>query len=129
MRRSGLHAVCIAVTAAATLATTATAASAQTFHTPTGNVSCRVTTSSAVCTVSAINRTFSVYGSGRGRISSGRALGRASGFYASWGSTVRSGNFVCRIPRSNQTKGVSCRNSATGHGFEASARRSRQKAY
>jgi hypothetical protein len=128
MQRPRMRIVSIA---AATLAlgASASAAAAQTFHTPTGNVSCRVTSSSAVCTVSAISRTFSVYGSGRGGIFSGRSIGRAAGYYANWGSTIRSGRFVCHIPQSNQTKGVSCRNSVTGHGFEASARASRQKAY
>jgi hypothetical protein len=93
-----------------------------------GNVSCRVTDGSAACTVAAISATFSFDGAPAQR-SPGEVLPRRSGFEASWGTTVSRGSTSCRIPNENEPRGVTCSDSSSGHGFEASRHASRQRLF
>jgi hypothetical protein len=42
---------------------------------------------------------------------------------------VSVGDVVCAVPLESEARGVTCSDSATGHGFEASRVPSRQKVY
>ena len=102
---------------------------ARIFHAGSGNVSCRVSSSSASCTVASSGQVFVVGVSGSAYQASGGQLPRGSGAYAPYGTSVNSGSFTCSIPPESQASGITCRNTSTGHGFEASRRAERQKTY
>jgi hypothetical protein len=117
--------------AAATPQTTATADSpGRVFHAPSGNVSCQADARSASCTVAAIDTTFVLPASGGpAYVEHGAVLGRGSGDLADWGTSVSVGPVSCRIPDENEPSGITCVDTESGHGFEASRVASRQKAY
>ena len=98
------------------------------FHAPSGNVSCAITSTSAFCTVASIATTFRVEAGGAGEIESGTALPRGSGEPIGFGNTISAGSFTCTIPESDEPRGIVCTD-ASGHGFEASRVSSRQKTY
>jgi hypothetical protein len=100
----------------------------RTFHAPSGNVSCAITSTTAFCTVASIATTFLVEAGSAGEIESGTALPRGSGEPIGFGNTISAGSFTCTIPESDEPKGIVCTD-ASGHGFEASRVSARQKAY
>jgi len=101
----------------------------RTFHAPSGNVSCQLSAESALCSIAAIGETF-VLGSGeQGRVESGSVLPSGAGELAPYGSTITVGSVVCSVPQSSEPRGITCADSATGHGFEASRVPARQKTY
>lgn len=103
--------------------------SSETFHVPSGNVSCRITTSSARCSVARTGTSFS-FSAGSGSASTGgEFLSRGSGYQTGWGTTVSAGSVSCRIPTENEKAGIRCSDSSTGHGFEASAVAERQRLF
>lgn len=99
------------------------------FYAGSGNVNCTISASQAACSVVSAGETFVVGDSGRGRIESGARYGRASGNYQPYGSTVSAGDFTCSIPAESSPRGITCTNSSTGHGFEASRKSARQKLF
>jgi hypothetical protein len=99
------------------------------FHAPSGNVSCQVLTDGASCTVESIGETFVFEAGQPARIESGAALPRYLGELVGYGSTVSSGSVSCEVPPSDVPRGISCSDSSSGHGFEASRIPSRQSAY
>lgn len=99
------------------------------FYAGKGNVSCQVTSSSAVCSVASVGKTFVLEGDSPGRTESDARFSRSSGSFAAYGSSVSVGSFSCSIPPESVASGITCRNSSSGHGFEASAVPSRQKTY
>jgi hypothetical protein len=101
---------------------------ARTFHTPTNNVTCRITSSSATCAVAKADMTFGFDG-GPARQSVGQALPRGAGSTVGWGGSVSIGSVSCSVPGRNVAAGVTCTDASTGAGFEASAVPARQKAY
>ena len=101
----------------------------RTFSAPSGNVTCQVTSSTAACTVASINTTFVLNASGTATREAGTRFPRGSGSPAGYGTTVTEGSVTCSIPPSSQASGITCVNSATGHGFEASRQPERQKTY
>lgn len=101
----------------------------RTFSAPSGNVTCQVTSSTAACTVASINTTFVLNASGTATREAGTRFPRGSGSPAGYGTTVTEGSVTCSIPTSSQASGITCVNSATGHGFEASRQPERQKTY
>lgn len=101
----------------------------RTFHVPSGNVSCAITSSGALCTVDSIATTFRVEGGGPGRIESGSALPRGYGELANYGGTVSGGSVTCTIPEADEARGITCVDAISGHGFEASRISSRQEAF
>lgn len=101
----------------------------RTFHAPSGNVSCAITSSGALCTVDSIATTFRVEGGGAGQIESGSALPRGYGELVEFGNTVNAGSITCTVPESDEPRGITCVDTSTGHGFEASRITSRQDAY
>ena len=103
--------------------------SVRTFHAPSGNVSCEISESSARCSVAVAGQTFVFDPGGRARIESGLALSRGSGSLVDWGSTVALGSVRCSIPQENEPQGITCEDTSSGHGFEASGVTSRQRAY
>lgn len=100
----------------------------RTFHAPSGNVSCRVTSSTAACTVASIGTTFVLPASGPAYTESSAQLARGAGEAAGYGQTISVGGVTCEVPPSSVARGISCTNS-DGHGFEASRVSSRQKTY
>lgn len=103
--------------------------SVRTFHAPSGNVSCEISESSARCSVAAASQTFVFDPGAEARIESGLALSRGSGSLADWGSTVALGSVRCSIPEENEPRGITCEDTSSGHGFEASRVTSRQRVY
>lgn len=101
----------------------------KTFHAPSGNVSCQISSIGALCSVSSIEETFVLDNGEPGHLESGTLLPREAGELAEYGSTVTVGSVVCSVPESNEPRGISCSDSATGHGFEASRIPARQSTY
>ncbi len=99
------------------------------FHVPSGNVSCEILTEGASCTVESVGETFVVEAGEPGRIESATSLPRDLGEAVGYGSTVSAGTITCEIPPSDVPRGISCSDSSSGHGFEASRVPSRQSAY
>jgi hypothetical protein len=99
------------------------------FHAPSGNVSCEIVTDGASCTVESVGETFVLEAGAPGRIESGAALPRDLGELVDYGNTVSAGSITCEVPPSDVPRGISCSDSASGHGFEASRVSSRQSAY
>jgi hypothetical protein len=100
------------------------------FHAPSGNVSCQADARSASCTVAAIDTTFVLPADGGpAYVEQGAVLGRGSGELVDWGTSVSAGPVSCRIPDENEPSGITCVDTESGHGFEASRVASRQKAY
>jgi hypothetical protein len=101
----------------------------RTFHAPSGNVSCVISSGGAFCTVNSIATTFRVEDGGAGQIESGSALPRDYGEVAEYGSTVSAGAVTCTIPAASEPRGITCVDSNSGHGFEASRISSRQDTF
>lgn len=101
----------------------------RTFHSPSGNVSCAITSTGAFCTVVSIAATFRFEDGGSGQIDLGSALPRAFGELAGYGSTISAGSVTCTVPEADESRGIACVDVSSGHGFEASRVDSRQKAY
>jgi hypothetical protein len=99
------------------------------FHAPSGNVSCEILSDGALCSVASIDETFAFSNGEVARVESGAALPEDAGELAPYGSTVSAGSIVCSVPRSNEPRGITCSDSASGHGFEASRVADRQHVY
>jgi hypothetical protein len=99
------------------------------FHAPSGNVSCEIRSNGALCSVNSIGETFTFSDRGAARVEPGAALPRSYGELAPYGTVVSAASITCTIPQSNEPKGVTCTDSESGHGFEASRVPARQKAY
>jgi len=99
------------------------------FHAPSGNVSCEILSSGALCSVESITKTFSFDAGEEARTESGVALSRGAGELAPYGSTVSVGSITCLIPQSDEPRGITCSDGESGHGFEASRVPDRQSVY
>ncbi len=100
------------------------------FFAPSGNVSCAIQGDGARCSVATANLTFVLPpGGGAAFTVQELQLSRASGYEAPFGSEESNGAVVCSIPPSDVPSGITCRDSATGHGFEASRVPSRRKTF
>lgn len=99
----------------------------QYFHTP--NVSCEIRVDGALCSVDSIGQTFVFEGGGAAYVESGNSVPDGVGAPATWGSTVSAGSVVCTIPPLDEPSGITCTDSETGHGFEASRVPARQRVY
>jgi hypothetical protein len=99
------------------------------FHTPSGNVACELTMSSAVCSIASEGITFRLVDGARAVIESGISVPRTSGQSVGYGSTISAGSVQCSVPPSDVPRGVTCRDIRTGHGFEASRHAERQKVF
>ena len=106
-----------------------TTSQARTFHVPTGAVSCRVSASSAMCTVARNATTFSFADGGPARREGSAVISPGAGFEADWSSTVKVGTVLCRIPPKGVRMGVSCKDTDSEHGFEASRHPDRRRVY
>jgi hypothetical protein len=101
----------------------------RTFHAPSGNVSCAITSTGAFCTVDSIATTFRLQDGEAGEIEAGSVLPRASGELAGYGSVVSAGSVTCTVPEADEPRGIACVDGGSGHGFEASRVASRQDVY
>jgi hypothetical protein len=101
----------------------------RTFHAPSGNVSCEIFTTGATCTVESVGETFAFSSGEAARIEPGDDLPRSLGERVGYGATVSSGSISCEVPPSDVPRGVSCVDSSSGHGFDASRIPERQEAY
>jgi len=107
----------------------APAAVLRSFHAPSGNVSCEVRADAALCAVASIDATFVLTAGAAAKVEPGAVLARGSGELAPYGVTIAAGTVTCTVPAADEPRGVSCLDSASGHGFEASRVPSRQKTY
>jgi len=99
------------------------------FHAPSGNVSCQIHGDEALCAVASIDATFVLGGGTAARMEPGAAIASGSGDSVPYGSKITAGSITCAVPRSNEPRGVTCVDAASGHGFEASRVPSRQRTY
>lgn len=99
----------------------------RTFHTP--NVSCEIRSDGALCSVDSSDETFVFEAGGVAYVESGSRVSQGAGPLASWDSTVSAGSVTCTIPPLDEPSGITCVDSNTGHGFEASRVPARQQAY
>lgn len=100
------------------------------FFAPSGNVSCVIQGDGARCSVASIDTTFVLPPGGAAAYRrAGAEVPRAGGSEAPFGTVRSNGAVRCTIPPSNVPAGISCLDSASGHGFEASRVPSRQKTY
>lgn len=99
------------------------------FHVASGNVSCQVRADGASCTVEPIQETFAFSGGEAAWTEPAAELPVDLGELVPYGSTVVVGTVSCEVPPSDVARGVTCADSASGHGFEASRVAARQKAY
>lgn len=104
-------------------------ATVRVFHAPSGNVSCEISAHGALCSVGSIAETFSFDNGQPAEITPGTALAQGAGELASYGAVLSSGSIACRIPESDEPRGIICEDESSGHGFEASRVSSRQRAY
>jgi hypothetical protein len=101
----------------------------RTFHAPSGNVSCEVGPRTASCSVVSAGKTFVLPSGEEARLESGVTLPRGAGELAPYGSTITVGSVICSVPQSSEPRGITCSDSDTGHGFEASRVPDRQSIY
>ncbi|HUB98682.1 MAG TPA: hypothetical protein VMS11_02550 [Solirubrobacterales bacterium] len=101
----------------------------RTFHSPSRNIGCAILPDGALCSVVTSNETFVFNHGAPASIEPGAVLSGSAGDLAPYGSTVRAGSIVCSIPAAPERRGVTCSDSATGHGFEASRIAARQSTY
>lgn len=100
------------------------------FHAPSGDVSCEIDGDGrTLCSVADSDQTFEMPSGGAAHIESGARLPRGNGPLADWGQTVSNGSVTCTVPLSDQPRGITCIDSDTGHGFQASKVPARQQAY
>jgi len=125
----------VAATAEPT-APSATSSSAQTntastaFFAPTGNVTCSIQAESAECSVASANVTFVLpAGGGSAYKIGGLSVPSGQGAEAPYDTEQTSGSIVCDVPPEATPSGVTCRDTASGHGFEASRVPARQGVY
>jgi heat shock protein HslJ len=107
------------------------ASTGRAFYAPSGNVSCSMQTESAQCSVASANLTFVIpRGGGSAYEVSGLSVPRGTGSEAPFGTEMRSeGVIVCDIPPSSTPAGITCHDTASGHGFQASRVAARQSVY
>jgi hypothetical protein len=101
----------------------------RTFHAPSGNVSCEVDADGALCSIASSGQTFVFSDGEEARLESGTVLFRGAGELAPYGSTIEVGSVACSVPQSNEPRGITCADGASGHGFEASRVPERQSTY
>jgi hypothetical protein len=102
---------------------------ARAFHVASGNVSCEMSAGRAVCTVEPTQQSFVLEGGEAARVESVTILPPGVGELVPYGSTVTAGSISCEIPPSNVPHGITCVDTSSGHGFEASRVANRQKLY
>lgn len=103
---------------------------AEGFYVPGGNVTCSLQVESAECSVASIDTTFVIpSGGGAAYTMSGLSVPREDGAEASFDTERSDGQIVCSIPPEDVPAGITCRNTVSGHGFEASRVTARQRVY
>jgi hypothetical protein len=107
----------------------AASTASRTFHAPSGNVSCEVSSNGALCSIASSGETFVFANGEEARLESGAVLPRSAGELAPYGSTIEVGSVACSVPQSNESHGITCADGASGHGFEASRVPERQSTY
>jgi hypothetical protein len=102
----------------------------QSFYAPDGNISCSLQGEGAQCSVASADRTFVIpRGGGSAYTVSGLSVPLGAGSEAPFGTERSDGVIVCDIPPEDVPAGVTCRDTTSGHGFEASRVASRQAVY
>ncbi|HEV2858505.1 MAG TPA: hypothetical protein VGW80_08910 [Solirubrobacterales bacterium] len=102
---------------------------ARTFHAPSGNVSCEVFPHGALCSVASLDETFTFMNGEEAHVEAGAALPEGAGELAPYGETISTGSVTCSIPQASEPRGITCSDSGSGHGFEASRVPERQSTY
>lgn len=99
------------------------------FHSPSGNVSCEVQSSRAVCSVASTDTTFVLDAGSTAYTESGTLVPSGAGSLAAYGTTLSAGSIACKIPAASEARGIVCVDAGSGHGFEASRVPGRQEVY
>jgi hypothetical protein len=100
------------------------------FYAPSGNVTCSLQSKSAECSVASINMTFVLPSGDDGAYTiGGLTVARGEGSEAPFDTERSDGEILCSIPAENVPAGITCHDTTTGHGFEASRVAARQKVY
>jgi hypothetical protein len=109
---------------------TSPAPTAQAFYAPDANVSCSLQSESAQCSVASADLTFVIpKDGGHAYMMSGLSVPLGAGSEAPYGTEWSDGVIFCDIPPESVAAGVTCRDTTSGHGFEASRVASRQSVY
>jgi hypothetical protein len=110
--------------------TASSSSTGEAFYAPSGNVTCSLQSESAECSVASIDMTFVLPSGGDSAYTvGGLTVPRGEGSEAPFDTERTDGEIVCSIPAANVPAGITCRNTTTGHGFEASRVPARQRVY
>jgi hypothetical protein len=105
-------------------------AASRLFYAPGGDISCSVQAESARCSVISADLTFVLPVGGRaGYIRPGLSVPAYAGAAAPYASPQSNGEITCVIPPESVPAGLTCRDRASGHGFEASRIAARQSVF
>ncbi len=100
------------------------------FHSPSGNVSCSLKGDGATCSVASISESFVLpQGGGAAYTEAGTVVRQGSGALAPYGTSVSSRPVPCAVPPESASRGITCSNADSGHGFQASRVASRQETH
>lgn len=100
------------------------------FYAPGRNISCSLQSESVQCSVASADVTFVLAPGGGGAYTMpGLSVSPAAGQEAPYDTQQSDGVVVCQIPPESVPAGITCRNTASGHGFEASRVASRQSVF
>lgn len=105
------------------------AVTSRAFHTPGDNVDCQITSVAATCTVASIGTTFAFANGGQAEQETAAVVRRGVGLEAAWESTVAVGAVRCFIPAESTPEGITCTDTRSGNGFEASRIPARQRLF
>jgi hypothetical protein len=102
----------------------------QAFYSPSGNVSCSIQSESAQCSVASADLTFILpQGGGIAYTIPGLSVPQGAGSEAPYNTQRADGAIVCEIPPSSSPAGITCQDTASRHGFQASRIGARQSVY
>jgi hypothetical protein len=100
------------------------------FHTPSDNVACYVEATGAMCSIASLDITFVLPTDGGVAFTeAGQAVPHDAGQVAAYGTSVSNGAVTCTVPPQSVPHGVTCADTGTSHGFEASRIAARQNVY
>lgn len=90
------------------------------FHTSGSDITCEVTTKSAICAIDSLSLSYVIIGDRQARLESGLRLEYKTGSQVGWGTKIVVGDFSCLLPTGgSERSGVTCRNRSTGAEFNA----------
>ncbi len=111
-------------------ATQSVSQSAVMFHSPSNNIACSLQGDGATCTVASLGLSFVLpLGGGGAYTLESSSVTQGAGDTAPYGTTVSNGPVTCTVPAQNSPQGITCDDTNSGHGFQASRVAARQQVY